>query len=328
MLQAVMPVFRPGFLAGPLGWINKRLANVLITDPTLFKDLLELDPCRIHVLGLGLAHSPDEPTPTLVRSLLSDPPRTALGPIICCWPQGLDRALRALPNEPVLSPDQYRTLVVLLNDHATAGYLHHCRSITGPMLTGLATLPKPLRRPAIFKLFGDVKGMERFVAGLKFLSGRAGIPFDLLEDQLGCLDQSEQVMAKIADLAESLPLPDRLPDPQIGSFRRIDAAVEIRSLAKAWRNCLAGYLYAIDEGANLIYLSTDDGPPVAALLVRAQRLGWMLAQIKGPNNVDLDREHVSRHCEAFAAAGIPQLADVAAVKDLLWRRQFPRHRRC
>ncbi|MGC1776701.1 MAG: hypothetical protein WBB34_02060 [Xanthobacteraceae bacterium] len=129
-------------------------------------------------------------------------------------------------------------------------------------------------------------------------------------------------MAKIADLAESLPLPDRLPGLQIGSFRRIDAAVEIRSLAKAWCNCLAGYLHAINDGTNLIYLSTDSEQPGAALLVRAQRLGWALAEIKGPNNVDLDREHVVRHGEAFAVAGIPKLADVAAIKDLLWRRQF------
>jgi hypothetical protein len=115
-----------------------------------------------------------------------------------------------------------------------------------------------------------------------------------------------------------------LPDPRIGPFARLDNVAEIRSLAKAWRNCLVDQLYEVNEGTNLIYLSNENGSPAAALIVRVHRLGWALAQIKGPKNIVLDRREAIRHGEKFAAAGIPRLADVAAIKDLLWRRQFAR----
>jgi hypothetical protein len=213
---------------------------------------------------------------------------------------------------------------MLLQDPPTASYLHHCDSITGSTLLGLASLPRVLRCPAIFKLFDEIEGMDKFIVGLKFLSDRAGIEFDILLTQLGALGQTGQIVAKIADLAENLPLPDRLPDHQIGSFVRLDNVTEIRSLAKDWRNCLADCLHDINEGTNLLYISTKDRPPAAALVVRANRLGWALAQIKGPKNVDLDRHIVARHHNTFANAGIPRSTNLAAIKGLLWRRQFPR----
>ena len=69
----------------------------------------------------------------------------------------------------MLAPECYRALILLLKDRATSKYLHHCRSITSTMIIGLAALPEPLRRPAIFKLFEEVDGMAGFVAGLRFL---------------------------------------------------------------------------------------------------------------------------------------------------------------
>lgn len=96
------------------------------------------------------------------------------------------------------------------------------------------------------------------------------------------MEQAEQVRAKITALAERLPLPDRLPDPMLGTFRRIDDPAEIRSLARLWKNCLGEYLHEVNEGTTLIYRSTEDEQPTAALLVRANRLGWTLVDIKGP----------------------------------------------
>jgi hypothetical protein len=315
---------RPGFLVGPLGWLNERLTKTLTSDRELFVSLFELDPYRMHVLGLGMAHHDGEPSSEIVKSLVADPPKSALGPLIGYCPNGLGRALRALPQQGVLTSESYRALVSLLNEPPTANYLHHCRAITEPMIVGLAALPGPLRRPAIFKLFGQIEGTDGFISGLKFLSARAAIAFDDLVEHLGSFDQPEQVIAKITDLAESLPLPDRLPDPRIGPFVRLDNIAEIRSLAKAWHNCLVNHLYEVNEGTKLIYLSIEDGLPAVALVVRVHRLGWALAQIKGPRNIDLDRIEASRKSDKFAAAGIPRLADVAAVKDLLWRRQFLR----
>jgi hypothetical protein len=225
-----------------------------------------------------------------------------------------------------LAPESYRALVSLLRDRATAAHLHHCRTITEPLIIALAALPDPLRRPAVFKLLDEIDGMDRFVTGLQFLCCRAGITFDSFVEQLGSLDQTEQVRAKIVDLAEALPLPERLPDLRIGSFRRIDSIVQVRSMARAWANCLGEYLYEINEGTTLIYHCDDDQKPAAAVVARVHRLGWAVVDIKGPNNVDIGAEILSMHCEAFLAAGIPKLANVAAIRSLLWHRRFPRHR--
>jgi hypothetical protein len=97
-------------------------------------------------------------------------------------------------------------------------------------------------------------------------------------------------------------------------------------LAKSWHNCLGEYLHEVNEGTTLIYRSTEDEQPTAALLARANRLGWALVDIKGPKNVDIHPETASRHHETFACAGIPRLADIAAIRSLLWRRHLSRRR--
>jgi hypothetical protein len=121
-------------------------------------------------------------------------------------------------------------------------------------------------------------------------------------------------------------LPDRLPAQQLGTFHRIDDPAQIRSLAKSWHNCLGEYLHEVNEGTCLIYRSTERDQPTAAVLARANRLGWALVDIKGPENVDIDPRTASRHHETFARAGIPRLADIAAIRSLLWRKHFSRRR--
>ncbi len=145
-------------------------------------------------------------------------------------------------------------------------------------------------------------------------------------EELGSLDQTEQVRAKIAALADRLPLPDRLPARQLGTFQRIDDPAQIRSLAKSWHNCLGEYLHEINEGTSLIYRSTEDDQPTAALLARANRLGWALVDIKGPKNIDIHPKTASRHHETFARAGVPQFADIEAIRSILWRSRFSRRR--
>jgi hypothetical protein len=318
---------RPGFLMGPLGWLNEYLATVLTNDHDLLTTLFELDPYRMHVLGLGVAHlEPALPSATIIDNLGHRSPKTALRQILGSWPQGLDRVLRALPDTTVMALKSYRALIAILSDRAIATHLHHRQAITEPLIAALAELPPALRRPAIFKLFDQIDGMDRFVVGLKFLSDRAGVDFDILIEYLGTLDQTEQVRAKIASLADRLPLPDRLPATQIDTFIRIDDPAQIRALAKSWHNCLGEYVYEVNEGTSLIYRSTEDEQPTAALLARVNRLGWALVDIKGSMNVDIQLEAASRHHQIFARAGIPRLADIAAIRSLLWQRHLSRHR--
>jgi hypothetical protein len=316
---------RAGFLAAPLGWLNQCLAKILASDRELFATLFELDPYRMHVLGLGIAHlDPALLSRTIIEDLASRSPQASVREILRSWPRGLNRILHALPDTSVLAPENYRALVRLLDDRTTAAHLHHCRAVNEPLITALAALPSPLRRPAIYKLFDNIDGMDRLIAGLQYLSDRAGVAFDCLVEELSSLGQADQVKAKIAGLADRLPLPDRLPAQRLGTFHRIDDPAQIRSLAKSWRNCLSEYLHEVNEGSSLIYRSTEDDMPAAARLVRADRLGWALVDIKGPHNSQIHEEAGLHHYAIFADAGIPKLADIAAIRSILWRSQFPR----
>jgi hypothetical protein len=325
MTSPIEAPFRPGFLMEPLGWLTQRLAAALRSDPELLIAIFQLDAYRMHALGLGFAHcDPEGLSPAVVKALAHSPPQSRLKQILGCWPDGLDRVLRALPDTGVLSPESYRALLAVLDDKISAAHLHHCRAITEPLIVALAALPRPLRRPAIFRLFDEIDGIDRFVAGLRLLCDRAGVSFDRFVEEIGALDQAEQVRAKITALADRLPLPDRLPGPRIGPFHRIDDPEQIRSLARLWQNCLAEHLHEVNEGTTLIYHAAGEERPAAGLIARANRLGWAVLDIKGPKNRDIDPKTLSRHYETFLDAGIPRLADIAAVRSLLWRRHLSR----
>lgn len=319
------PPFRPGLLMAPLGWLVQRLAPDLKSDRDLLTAIFALDAYRMHGLALGLAFSePDGWSPAIVKALAHGPLQSVLKQILGYWPKGLDRVLRALPDNTVLTPENYRALLAILDDKASSAHLHHCAAITEPLIVALAALPRPLRRPAIFKLFDDIDGMDRFVAGLHFLCERAGLAFAHFVDELGALDQAEQVRAKITRLAETLPLPDRLPNQRLDAFDRIDDPIHIRSLAKLWQNCLSEHLHEVNEGTTLIYHASDESSPAAAIVVRVNRLGWAVVDIKGPKNRHIASEALSRYYETFLHAGIPPLADIAAIRSLLSHRHFSR----
>jgi len=308
-----------GFLLEPLGWAR----NYLGRDPQLITALCELELYRMHLLAMALAHTRGEPSSQLVASFIKQSEDAILEQAIGRRPVGLGRALHALP-DAVLSRESYRLLVALLDDPATAKFLHHCGPINETLIVSLAALPNPLRQPAIFKLFGQIEGMDRFVEGLMFLSARSGMPFDKLVADLAALNQTNQVVARITSLADGLPLAEGLPKLHIGSFRRIDALSEIKFLATGWRNCLAEYLHAVNECTGAVYLSAEDHSPAVAFLVRIDRLGWTVRQIKGPKNVDIEPIKVSEHQQAFRNAGIPMADEVSALKSIIMRKRWLR----
>jgi hypothetical protein len=308
--------YRPGFLLGPLGWIKERLlANV---SPQLLSLLFELEPKAMHLLGLAIAHGCDE---ALLTSLFRQAPKALVERSIGFWPEGIDRLVSILP-AMALSLEEYRAIPQLLSDRATARFLQHQRKVDGLMVAGLAALPPIMRRPAIFKLFNQVERMDRFMQGLKYLSERADIGFDRLLSELGAFDQTEQVTAKIATLIEDLPLPSTLPPLSVGSFNRIDRPAEIRNIAKTWRNCLGDYVSCINEGTAAVYRSNNGEPPVVAFVMRFYRLGWLLRQTKGPKNIEIEQTALEAYEATFFRAGIPNATDLAAIRDLVLRRQW------
>ena len=191
--------YRPGFLLGPLGWLGRDVTAAVAIEPELFSALFELEPYRIHLLGIAIAYGRDRSRSFL--SLIRRPPRDVIEQCVGYWPIGLGRLLRALP-VAVLSFENYRAIPDLLSDSATAKFLAHRKTIDESLITSLAALPQTLRTPAIFKLFSQVESMERFVPALRFLCGRAGIPYDDLVNELASLAQMDQLVARIAELVE------------------------------------------------------------------------------------------------------------------------------
>jgi hypothetical protein len=118
-----------------------------------------------------------------------------------------------------------------------------------------------------------------------------------------------------------LPLPDTFPPVEIGGFRRLDTVAEIRALAKNWRNCLAGYLFSVNDGTSAIYLS--DHRQAVCFLCRHGRMGWFLAQTKGPKNAAIDPDQLAEIHAAFGNAGIPPSATIEAIKDITQSQEWP-----
>jgi hypothetical protein len=277
----------------------------------------------MHLIALALAHMIGEVTPDLALILLHGSKKTVLNFSVGHRPVGIDRALHHLPPK-VLTAESYRNLTDLLNDPATAKFLHHTASITELIITGIHRLPAGLRTTAIMAMFNQSDGMIWFVDGLRFLASRTGLPFDALANQIGSLDQPDQVAAKIRQLVDGLPLPDTLPPVEIEGFRRLDTVAEIRELAKNWRNCLAGYLFSVNDGTSAIYLSEQ--LEAVCSVARHGRLGWFLLQTKGPRNTAIEPDQLAQIHAAFADAGIPPTSMIEAIKDIAqadeWSRPY------
>src|SRR5450830_883016 len=313
---------RPGFLLEPLGWVQNRLSQAIEVEPRLVELLFDLDHARMHLTALALAHMSSDVTPNLAQLLLGGPRNAILNLSLSDRPVGIGRALSRLPPK-VLTVESYRKLTDLLCDPATAKFLHHTDSITEPIITGLHNLPLVLRTAAIMAMFNRIDGMTRFVDGLRVLASRAGLGFDTLAHQIGALDQSDQIAATIRQVVDSLPLPATLPPAEIEEFRRLDTVAEIRDLAKNWRNCLAGYLFSVNDGTSAIYLSEQ--LEAVCSVGRHGRMGWFLVQTKGPRNADIEPDQLAQIHAAFADAGIPEAAIIDPIKSIIqtdkWSRQ-------
>jgi hypothetical protein len=313
---------RPGFLLEPLGWVQDRLSQAIAVEPRLVELLFDLDHARMHLIALALANMNGDVTPDLALILLQESRKAILKLSVGHRPVGIGRALRRLPPK-VLAAEIYRKLVDLLDDPVPAKFLHHTGSITDLLITGIHRLPVGLRTAAIMAMFNQIDDMSWFVDGLRVLASRAGLRFDTLAHQIGTLDQPDQIDATIRQVVDSLPLPATLPPAEIEGFRRLDTVAEIRALAKNWRNCLAGYLFSVNDGTSAIYLSEQ--LEAVCSVGRHGRMGWFLVQTKDPRNGDIDPDQLAQIHAAFADAGIPEAAMIDPIKSIIqidkWLRQ-------
>jgi hypothetical protein len=314
----------PGFLLEPLWWVQARLSKAIAAEPTLVDLLFDLDQPRMHLMALALAHMRGDVTPDLALILLQGSRKTVLNLSVGHRPIGIDRVLRHLPPK-VLTAESYRNMTDLLFDSVTAKFLHHTGSITEQIINGLHRLPAALRSVAIMAIFNRIDGMYWFGDGLRVLADRTGLAFDPLAKEIGALGHPHQVAAKIRQLVEGLPLPATFPPVEIGGFRRLDAVAEIRDLAKTWQNCLADYVFNVNDGTSAIYLA--DQLEAVCFLARHGRMGWFLVQTKGPKKATVELDQLAQIHDAFAAAGIQPSSMIEAIKSIVLTHQWSRHHR-
>src|SRR5450759_5233722 len=84
---------RPGFLLGPLGWVQDRLGDAITTAPHLLESLIEVDHGRMHLMALALAHLPDVVPSDLALKLLQGSKPAILSLTIGHHPIGIDLSL-------------------------------------------------------------------------------------------------------------------------------------------------------------------------------------------------------------------------------------------
>jgi hypothetical protein len=306
------PQIKAGHLLTPFGWAADALAAMVEAEPTLLSHLFELDTARMHLIALTFAHLNEVP-PGICALLVSGSARAITEQILGRYPSGIKRALGHLPSE-VLAPENYRRLVELLEDYETAKTLHHAQYIDDRTIKTLHGLPPPLRNPCMLRALDRRDRDNGFSDGLRLLVSRGAVSsFDALVRELASASQPEQIYAKISELVDALPLPDALPPPQVGSARRLDQAIAIRSLAKSWHNCLARYLDDINAGTCALYLWEHSNFPAACLVRRYGRLGWFLEDAKGPRNADIEPEQLAKIRAAFSEAGISPYEIITAI---------------
>jgi hypothetical protein len=270
----------------------------------------------MHLIALALAHVEAQSSLEVASLLIRGSPRQVLQHVLGRVPAGIKRALKHLPTE-VLRQQNYRLLIQLLDDADSAKVLHHAEQIDDRAIHVLADLPQKLRRPLAFALADWPRKLNGLTDSLQFLvSHGVGTNVDELVAELAKVTAGPQLAATVVLWVSRLPLPETMPPATVGNARRLDEVGRVCSLAGRWRNCLATYSSGIDAGSCAVYLWEDAERPAACLVARHGRLGWLLDQVKGPRNSEVEPDQLEVITAAFAQVGVPSSQIVRAIENI------------
>jgi hypothetical protein len=161
------------------------------------------------------------------------------------------------------------------------------------------------------KLHGLIDSLQFFV------SRGGGSNVDELIAELATVTAWPQLAGMVEFWVGRLPLPETMPPATVGNARRLDRVDTVCSLGRAWRNCLASYGSAIDGGSCAVYLWEDAERPAACLINRHGRLGWLLDEVKGPRNSEVEPKQLALIGTAFADVGVPSSQVVRAIENII-----------
>lgn len=307
----------PGHLLTPLGWAATPLALIVSAYPAFLADLFGMSRQRMHLIALALAHLEASSSLEITSLLIRGSSPQVLQHVLGRFPAGIKRALKHLPTE-VLRQQNYRLLIQLLDDPDSAKVLHHADQIDDTAIHVLADLPQKLRKPLAFALTDWPRKLNGLTDSLQFLvSQGVGANVDELIAELATVTTWPQLAGMVEFWVSGLPLPETMPPATVGNARRLDQVGTVCSLAGRWRNCLASYGSAIDSGTCAVYLWEDPERPAACLISRHGRLGWLLDEVKGPRNVEIEPERSALIRTAFAEVGVPSSQVVRAIENII-----------
>jgi len=219
----------------------------------------------------------------------------------------------------VLIRENYQRLVDSLADPEAAQVLHHADQIDDTAIRVLADLPQKLRKPLASALPDWSRKLNGLTDSPQFLVSRGvGSNVDELIAQLATVTAWPQLAAMIEFWVGRLPLPETMPPATVGNARRLDRVDTVCSPGRAWRNCLASYGSAIDAGSCAVYLWDDAERPAACLINRHGRLGWLLDEVKGPRNSEVEPQQFALIGAAFADVGVPSSQVVRAIENIIY----------
>jgi hypothetical protein len=272
----------------------------------------------MHLIALAVAHLSLPVPPEIGLLLMRASARQVLDPVLGQPPVGIGRALSHLP-DAVLSRENYQRLVDLLVDPQAAKVLHHTDHIDDTAIRILTDLPQKLRKPLAFALANWPRKLNGLTDGLQFLVSRGvGSNVDELIAELATVTAWPQLAAMVEFWVGMLPLPEAMPPATVGNARRLDRVDTVCSLGRAWRNCLATYGSAIDAGTCAVYLWEDGKRSAACLINRHGRLGWLLDEVKGPRNSEVEPQQFALIGTAFADVGVPSSQVVRAIENIIY----------
>jgi hypothetical protein len=118
------------------------------------------------------------------------------------------------------------------------------------------------------------------------LATKIGSNVDELIAESATVTSGPQLAAMVGFWVGRLPLPEAMPPATVGNARRLDQVDTVCWLGRSWRNCLASY-------------------------------GWLLDEVKGPRNSEVEPSQFALIGTAFADVGVPSSQVVRAIENII-----------
>jgi hypothetical protein len=214
----------------------------------------------------------------------------------------------------VLERKSYQRLVALAADDNASRFLQNADYVSDFIINTLHGLPPLLRNACVINALDPLQLDYGFADGLHFLVSRGAAPsFDTLVSELAAISEEQILVSRIGELIENLPLPTAFPPSRIQKARRLDSPAEIRSSSKTWNDALTDHIGEINAGTCALYVWEDNDFSASCSVIRCERLGWFLNEIRGPGNSEIDGRQRAQIRSAFEQAGFPSTHTVAAI---------------